>query len=107
MRTVVPGADSPTVLDFDDFARHRHESFRVAEDDGTLDLELIETTDLGPAAAVAARSRTFSLVFRGPRDRALPQQIHRLKHAALGEIEIFLVPIGPDGVGMRYEAVFN
>jgi hypothetical protein len=104
---VVPGADGPQILDFADFARHRHERFRVAQDDGQLDLELIETTDLGPAAAVAARSRAFSLVFRGPRERVLPQETHRLKHDAFGEIEIFLVPIGPDESGMRYEAVFN
>jgi hypothetical protein len=24
-----------------------------------------------------------------------------------GNVEIFLVPIGPDATGMRYEAVFN
>lgn len=104
---MLPGTDGAKVLDFEDFARHRHERFRVALENAELDVELIEATDLGLAAVVAGRRRTFSLVFRGPRETALPQRIHSLTHAALGELEIFLVPIGPDGVGMRYEAIFN
>jgi hypothetical protein len=107
LREVLPGADGPKVADFEDFARHRHERFRVALENDEVDVELIEATDLGPAAVVAGRRRTFSLVFRGPRDPALPQKIHSLNHAALGVLQIFLVPIGPDGVGMRYEAIFN
>jgi hypothetical protein len=107
LKAVLPGADGPKVLDLEDFARHRHERFRVALENAEVDVELIEASDLGPAAVVARRRRTFSLVFRGPREPVLPQRIHGLKHAALGELEIFLVPIGPDRVGMRYEAIFN
>ena len=35
-----------------------------------------------------------------------PQRIYRLRHDRLGAFEVFLVPIGPDAVGMRFEAVF-
>jgi hypothetical protein len=45
----------------------------------------------------------FSLVFRGGPTPPLPQRIHRVEHAELGALEIFLVPVGPD----RYEAVFT
>lgn len=107
LKDVLPEVEGPRVLDFEDFARHQHERFRVAVENGQVDLELIEATDLGPAAVVAARRRNFSLIFRGPRETVLPQRIHCLKHDALGEIQIFLVPIGPDAAGMRYEAVFN
>jgi hypothetical protein len=50
----------------------------------------------------------FALEFSGPTEPALDQRIYRLGHPALGELEIFLVPIGiePAG-GRRYEAVFN
>jgi hypothetical protein len=30
-----------------------------------------------------------------------------VRHAQLGAMEIFLVPIGPDEGGMRYEAIFT
>jgi uncharacterized protein DUF6916 len=53
------------------------------------------------------RSQPFSIYFRGPHPPLLPQQIYPLEHDRLGTFEIFLVPIGPDAQGMRYEAVFN
>jgi hypothetical protein len=36
-----------------------------------------------------------------------PQGIYRLELPERGHAELFVVPIGPDGDGMRYEAVFN
>jgi hypothetical protein len=53
------------------------------------------------------RRQPFSIYLRGPRDFVLPQQIYRMEHDRLGALEIFLVPVGPDGKGMCYEAVFN
>jgi uncharacterized protein DUF6916 len=53
------------------------------------------------------RQQPFSAYFRGPYPPVLPQRIYRVEHDQLGTLEIFLVPIGPDGQGMRYEAVFN
>jgi hypothetical protein len=53
------------------------------------------------------RKQPFSLYFRGPRQVVLPQAIYRVEHEMMGPMEIFLVPIGPDAQGMRYEAVFN
>jgi hypothetical protein len=76
--------------------------------DATLGLTLIEVEATGPApAGGATRRRPFSLLFRGPRAPVLPQRIYRLEHAALGPLEIFIVPIGPDAHGMRYEAIFT
>lgn len=50
----------------------------------------------------------FSLTFRHPGERRhLPQGIFKLTHEQLGELEMFLVPLGPDAGGMRYEAVFT
>jgi len=38
----------------------------------------------------------------------LPQATYTLEHTELGELDIFLVPVGPDGGGrQQYEAVFN
>lgn len=49
----------------------------------------------------------FSLLFHAPGTGHLPQQIFAIEHAELGEFELFLVPLGPDGDRMRYEAVIN
>lgn len=52
--------------------------------------------------------QAFSLVFRTDGVNShFPQGCRMLHHPALGTAEIFLVPIGPDGSGMCYEAVFN
>ena len=49
----------------------------------------------------------FSLYFVGPGDFYLPQSIYRMEHDALGTLEIFIVPVGKEEAGYRYEAVFN
>jgi hypothetical protein len=72
-------------------------------------LELIEATLLdGDSAAPAEHGRRipFSIVFRGLREPFLVQRLYVLEHATIGRFELFIVPIGPDARGMRYEAVF-
>jgi len=49
----------------------------------------------------------FSLVFRGPLAPLLGQAIHRLEHAELGALEIFIVPLGQDADSTSYEAIFT
>jgi hypothetical protein len=70
-----------------------------------FDVELVEATPLGSAPPQGRAP--FSIVFRGVSQPVLPQRIYRVEHDALGGFELFLVPIGPDGSGMRYEAVFG
>src|SRR5436309_3177 len=89
------------------FSERGGESFRLLCDDGsTLDLELVSFTP-GPVPPGDAGGRApFSLVFRGPLEPVLPQRIYRFEHDELGSFELFIVPLGPDESGMRYEAVF-
>lgn len=49
----------------------------------------------------------FSLIFLGPNDPMLLQATHRLAHDEMGDLDIFLVPIGKDERGYSYQAVFN
>src|SRR4051812_36752554 len=87
------------------FAPHLGSRFTVALSDGALELELyaIESLRASPSAPRAP----FVLRLRTPAVTAyLPQQIYALAHPALGTLEIFLVPLGADASGMRYEAVF-
>lgn len=97
-------------LTHDDFARHLSERFEIALSDGErLALALDEVTPLGAVTAAAGGGRRpFSLLFRHPRrDAFLPQRTYQLEHPTLGTLALFLVPLGPDGAGMRYEAIFT
>jgi len=49
----------------------------------------------------------FRLEFVGPMSPVWSQGIHRVVGDGLPELDIFLVPIGPNDQGMRYEAIFN
>ncbi len=69
-------------------------------------IELVEVKALSAKSAENQRS-AFSLIFRGQNSEVPLQSIYILEHAQLGQLEIFLVPIGPDQQGMRYEAVFT
>lgn len=98
-------------LDMTTFAGRVGEQFRILIDEAsTLTTRLIEVTPApdvdGCQARVDGRA-PFSLVFRSPPGAPLPQHIYRLQHDELGTLDLFLVPIGPDAEGMRYEAVFS
>ena len=87
------------------FSKHLGDAFRVhPEDSDPLDVELISANELGEEPR---GGRPFSVVFRGSADVALPQRTYRMERAGIGEFEIFLVPIGPDEKGPRYEAIFT
>jgi len=87
------------------FADRLGDTFRVGEGAGVLDLELVEVS-AGVAREGAARV-PFAIVFRGPLEPVLPQQIYRFEHDELGAFNLFIVPIGPGEAGMQYEAVFG
>jgi hypothetical protein len=96
--------------DHDSFARHLGETFVLRPPEGDpVEVELLEAAAL-PGRQTndeAIRRDPFSLLFRASGASSLPQQVYRVEHSALGELDIFLVPIGPDEVGMRFEAIFN
>ena len=80
--------------------------FRVhVEGVGSMEVELVEVALHEPHAG--PRQQPFSVLFRGHPASYLPQAIYRLEHERLGTLDIFLVPVGPDDRGMRYEAIFN
>lgn len=90
------------------FDPHLNRSFELALPAGErLSLELIETRALGSATVPDAKRKPFALVFRGPLSPVLPQQIYPLRNPAFEELAIFLVPVGKDGKGTQYEAVFT
>jgi hypothetical protein len=91
----------PEQLTIHDFAPHLHTRFRVLQPEG-FELELTEVADRSNA-----KLEQFSLIFTGAASPWLPQGLYKLEHPQMRECEIFLVPIGPDAAGMRYQAAFS
>ena len=102
--------DGQRWLTFDLFEGRVGESFEVSGDGvPAVPMELAEVaqgSQPGGRGPHGEERTQFSLVFRGPAGQLLPQATYRLAHAELGELELFLVPIGPDATGSRYEAAF-
>lgn len=87
------------------FAPYLNTTFQVLlNDENTLNLELVEATDKTPERFDGEQ---FSLIFKGPVDPFLPQQICPMRHEALGQLDLFLVPIDQNEDGFLYEAFFN
>ena len=74
-----------------------------------LELQLVSVQNLSAAYVHTdgLRRVPFSAQFRGPRTPWARQHIYKLQNPRMGELEIFLVPLGPDRHGMVYEAVFS
>ena len=82
------------------------QSFDLMAGEVSERLTLTEATPSGAPYAEGARE-PFSLLFKGTTQTVLPQGIWRMRNAALGELDIFLVPIARDPDGTIYQAVFN
>jgi len=91
-----------------DFADRVGEAFEAPDAEQVL--ELVETAEGGAPGGAGPDGQVrnqFSLYFAGPLDRAMPQGVARLVHDELGELGLFLVPLGPEQEAMRYEAAFS
>ena len=105
--------NSLETLTVDAFQPRVGQTFRIRpRPEQELEAELIEARALGGgpsrAQADASPRRTpFSLSFRTSLTAPLPQSIYEVAHEEMGSYEIFLVPVGPDGKGMVYEAIFT
>ena len=91
-------------LEHADFAKHLNSKFRIrVSESETVESELTQVSEL----LLSPRQERFSLVFRTSNDFFLGQGQRPLEHDVVGQIELFLVPIGRDEAGTYYEAVFN
>jgi uncharacterized protein DUF6916 len=91
------------LLRCEDFEPHLHSAFAMTAGGATTSLELIAVERL-PREGVTRQP--FSLLFRGG-TIVQPQGIYQLSRAGAGQFEIFLVPVGKDASGVRYEAIFS
>jgi hypothetical protein len=84
-----------------------HQTFLMRVGGSAVPVELIEVRDLGARASEGGTLDNYALLFRAQDKSHVPQGIYGIEHQAIGLLELFLVPIGPDAAGMRYEAIFN
>ncbi len=89
-----------------EFSKHLNTTFRV-KGEPPIDLELTAVKAYMGQSNDDSDMERFSVFFHGPGDRYLPQSTYALDHEAMGTVDLFLVPIGKDEKGLRYEAVFN
>jgi hypothetical protein len=91
-----------------DFAANLNTVFRInADTPEPIELTLVEVIHRNTEANEEPGMERFSLMFTGPSRFLLEQQTIPLIHEVLGAIDLFLVPLGQEADGIRYEAVFN
>ena len=63
--------------------------------------------ELKAAICAKLKREPFSLMFTTTGNFVLPQRIYGFKHATLGAMSLFLVPIGREGDVTTYQSIFN
>lgn len=92
----------------EEFRRHIGTKFGVrVETPRPFELELIEVKSYNPQSGEVTGMERFSLYFNGPSDIMLKQGTFTFDHPELGELVLFIVPIGQDERGFQYEVVFS
>ena len=91
-------------LGIDDFAAHLGTDFEMRVADGVVPLKLVKAD---PAGNSGRAGGAFSLIFVAPKGPGHPQAVYPVSHPALGTMEVFLVPVGPESGGNGYQAIFT
>ncbi|MFT4254541.1 MAG: hypothetical protein QM608_18905 [Caulobacter sp.] len=94
------------LLQMQNFGGQANTTYELLVAGGSMQLTLIDIQPL-PAHHAASQRAPFSLIFKSHVQHVLPQAIYRLRSAAQGEVEMFLVPLGRDAQGVTYQAVYN
>ena len=92
------------ILTIAHFERHAGEAFFI--DNGDISVPLMLKT-VKPLGTALREGGGFALTFNGPAAPLLPQSIYPLRHAMLGTLDLFIVPVGKDKDGILYEAIFT
>ena len=100
-------------LTYQDFEKYLNQPFLLRTGEHQIELSLVEV-NFGIKAQRPGDRDSFSIVFKGPNEPVLQQQIYLLENEQLGELEIFLVSVGREGgqnmnpeKSLFYEAIFT
>jgi hypothetical protein len=89
-----------TLADFEGFVGQPYE---IVFADGTLPVVLEKAQELPRSIRDEG---AFRLEWRGPSEPILAQAIYRFRRGD-ETFDMFIVPVGRDGTGTLYEAIFN
>jgi hypothetical protein len=93
-----------STLDREIFAEVLGSKFTLKASGGqSAELELTEVTPLKERSG----SKSYSLIFEVPESHRVEQGLFELEHPTLGELQIFLVPVGMKKARQELQAVFN
>ena len=82
--------------------------FMVTTDDNDVELKVINIKELDEKFHGPNTSRLpFSVLLRSNPDIFLHQGMYRFNLDGIGELAIFIVPLGPDEKGHIHEMIFN
>lgn len=105
-----PVAKAPEPMTREWFLPHVQSKFDAdMENVGRLPLELVQVS---AATTLVDREHhvkynSFTLLFRGPKDMPEESKVFRLRHKALGSLDLFLSTVGRHKDRVEYEAVFS
>jgi Domain of unknown function (DUF6916) len=94
-------------LNFEFFSPHVNSTFALGLGEASVELTLTKAQKLTVHPFPGMMREPFSLFFRSSMAVVLPQRIYPFKHDALGDLDIFIVPIARDPQGIVYQALFN
>jgi hypothetical protein len=89
----------------EDFEPLVGQNVKVTAGSLSAELEVAEATALKSPSPRA--TPPFRVILRSREGWRAPQGMFRIAHPTLGDLELFAVPIGPDGQGLCYEILFN
>ncbi len=93
-------------IKMNDFQGCLNDLFRIHLDENqSLQFKLIEAKELSNFNQ--DKGKPFSLLFSSEEKGILPQQVYTIEHSQLGNLDVFLVPIGSDEKSINYEAIFT
>lgn len=95
-------------LDHETCGKWINQAFQLHLEEGhgvSIRLEMVNL--LGGHDPERSARQPFALEFSGPMEPLLQQRIYCLDNPEVGELELFLVPVGPQDGRQRYEAVFT
>jgi hypothetical protein len=106
--TVGPYKMRERQLGLEDFVDKVGTAFALKEEVMAVSGLMLESAEAVKSQPASPGARApFSLIFRGPDASVLPQGNYQLHHDGLGDIAIFIVPVGKDPEGVEYQALFN
>ena len=98
--------EKPALLRRSAFTPLLGSTFRMSDTHSTIPVVLAEIGDV-PVVTAPGDENRFSLLFTAPAGPKRPQGTYRMQHPRLGEVSLFVVPVGRGATSPQYQAIIN